>query len=65
MRAFQQIVWRDVLAQDGANLTAEQKDEARDQMRTNGIDLLTEALESGADVQRPVWQAYQRWLQAL
>jgi len=65
LRAFQQLVWRDVLAQDGASLTAEQKDEARDQMRKNGIVLLTEALESGADMQRPVWQAYQDWLQTL
>lgn len=64
-RAALQLDLYHLLVQDGVLLAPEQRTDAMDQLRRHGIDILTQALGSGADMSRPVWQAYQAMLQTL
>ena len=61
-RAVQQIAWHDLLQEDGAHLSAEQRAQARARFCKNGITILSRAVETGEDTSSPVWQAYQALL---
>ena len=57
-----QVIWRELLRVDGDLLTEAQREKAMERFRQNGIALLTEALETGADTSTPLWQQYQSML---
>ena len=59
---MQQIAWHDLLQEDGAHLSAEQRAQARARFCKNGITILSRAVETGEDTSSPVWQAYQALL---
>lgn len=61
-RAMHQLVWGILLQKDEQNLPASQRNEAHDRFRRNGIALLTEAIETGADTSSLIWQQYQSML---
>lgn len=57
-----QMTWRRCLQRDGGSLEPEQRAWAIDRFRRNGIALLTQALESGVDMDAPLWHSYQAML---
>ena len=63
--AWQQLCWYSLLQQDGGQLDTAVRSQAADQLRRNGITLLTQALAQGEDTAQPVWQAYQQLLQQV
>ena len=61
-QALHQLVWGRFLQEEGQDLSEKQRGEAEERFRRNGIQLLTQALEAGADTGTGLWQAYQAML---
>lgn len=61
-RMLHQVIWQKYLRVDGDMLTQEQRAKSLHLFRTNGIALLTEAIETSADTTTPLWQQYQAML---